>query len=51
MLQIPRESKAHFTFSSETFMRDEARSMDSFWARSNGAGVDQPAPEPVKSQS
>jgi 5,5'-dehydrodivanillate O-demethylase len=36
MIEIPRESKAHFTFSSETFLKEEeARSMDTFWARSD----------------
>jgi 5,5'-dehydrodivanillate O-demethylase len=34
MIVIPREGKAHFTFSSETFITDEnARSMDTFWER------------------
>jgi 5,5'-dehydrodivanillate O-demethylase len=51
MLQIPRENKAHFTFSSDTFLRDEARSMDSFWARSDSQGADQAAPEALKAQS
>jgi 5,5'-dehydrodivanillate O-demethylase len=35
MIVIPRETKAHFTFSSETFLTDaEARSMDTFWTGS-----------------
>ena len=32
MIVIPRESKAHFTFSSESFLKEEeARNLSTFW--------------------
>lgn len=33
MLHIPRENKAHFTFQSDSFIKEDARSMDTFWAK------------------
>jgi 5,5'-dehydrodivanillate O-demethylase oxygenase subunit len=44
MIEIPRESKAHFTFGSETFIKEEeARSMDTFWAQGEQARTAQEA--------
>ena len=38
MIVIPREAKAHFTFSSETFIADESmRGMNTFWTGAEGA--------------
>lgn len=40
MIVIPRESKAHFTFKSETFLKDEqTRSMETFWTRADPSRV------------
>lgn len=44
MIVIPRESKAHFTFKSETFLKDaETRSMDTFWTRAEPSRVPSPS--------